>query len=69
MKNLFCDLIHTVIIITIFREISLNLKVYCNTVLITDRFYFCIFNGRKGICYYGKSCNTGCKPTSYLFVM
>ena len=69
VEHLFCDLVNTIVVISIFREITLNLKVNGHTILITDWFDFCIFDRRKGVCYYRKSCNTGCKPSSHIFVM
>ena len=45
--DLVCDLIHAVIIVSVFRIISLYLKVHNNAVFVTDGFYLCILNGRK----------------------
>ena len=44
VKHFFCECIDTVIIISVFREISFNFKVYSNPLFITDWFYLCIFN-------------------------
>ena len=46
-----CDLVCSVIIITITWEVTLNLEVCCDSVLVTDCFYFCIFDSGKGIYY------------------
>ena len=42
-----CDLICTRIIITITREVALNLKILCNAFFVTDDLYFRIFNCAK----------------------
>ena len=44
VKHFFCNFIYTVIIVTVFREISFDFEINCYTILITDWFYFCIFN-------------------------
>ena len=46
-----CDLVCSVIIVTITWEVTLNLEVCCDSVLVTDCFYFCIFDSGKGIYY------------------
>ena len=50
-KQCCCDLICSVIIVTIAWEVTLNLEVCCDSVLVTDCFYFCIFDSGKGIYY------------------
>ena len=60
-QKICCDLVCSVVIVTIAWEISLNNKVCCNSVLITDCFYLCIFNCRQGIYYMRETCDTGCK--------
>ena len=50
-KQSCCDLVCSVIIVTITWEVTLNLEVCCDSVLVTDCFYFCIFDSGKGIYY------------------
>ena len=47
----YTDLIGTVIVITILREISLCLIFYRKSVLIMDYFYLCILDRTQGINY------------------
>ena len=67
-QEICCDLVCSVVIVTIAWEISLNNKVCCNSVLITDCFYLCIFNCRQGIYYMRETCDTGCKGTVNLCI-
>ena len=39
-----CDLICTIIIITVSWEVSLDLEVCCDTVFVTDCFNLCILD-------------------------
>ena len=48
-KQSCCDLVCSVIIVTITWEVTLNLEVCCDSVLVTDCFYFCTFDSGKGI--------------------
>ena len=48
-SNFYCNIIYTVIIVAIFREISFNFKINSNTLLVSDRTYFGKFDCRKGI--------------------
>ena len=60
-KQSSSNLICSVIIITIAWEVTLYLEVCSDSVFITDRFYLCIFDSRKGINHMREACNTGCK--------
>ena len=50
-KQISCNLICSVIIITIAWEITLNLEISGNSILITDSFYLRILNSRQRIYY------------------
>ena len=67
--DLVCDLIHTVVIISKFRVIALYLKVYDNTVFVTDGFYLRVFDRGKRICDYRKSGDTGGEPSGNVLVV
>ena len=62
-KQCCCDLICSVIIVTITWEITFNFKVCSNSILITDSFYFRIFDSRKRVNYMRETCDTSCKRT------
>ena len=47
----YTDLIRTVIIVTVSREIALNLIILCKAILITDDLDLCILDCGKGIDY------------------
>ena len=44
-KQVSCNLIRTIVIISITWELSLNQEICSDTVFITNCFYLCIFNG------------------------
>ena len=58
--NLYCDFVNSVIIVAVFREISLCSVVNDYTVFISDRINLCIFDGGKGVCRNGKARNAEC---------
>ncbi|MNN16221.1 hypothetical protein D3C81_1293550 [compost metagenome] len=64
-----CNLIDTVVVITVAREFSLDLKINSNTVLVTNRFHFGIFNGTQGVSRNGKSCDTASHCAQNITVM
>ncbi len=64
-----CQLVHAVIVISIFREISLYNIVCHNTLLIAHGLNLCVLDGGQGVSHNGKSGNTGCKPSGHLFIM
>ena len=47
----YSDLICSLIVVSVFREIAGCLEVNDNSALVTDCFYFCIFNRAQGIYY------------------
>ena len=69
VDNIIGNLIHTVIIISVFWEISLGFIIHNNAMFIPDGFYFGIFNGRQGICHHRKTGDSGSKPTGDFLVM
>ena len=67
-KQSCCDLVCSVIIVTITWEVTLNLEICCNTVFITDSFNFCIFDSGQGVYYMRESCDTCCERTLNLCI-
>ena len=63
-----CDLVCSVIIITITWEVTLNLEICCNAVFIADSFNFCIFDSGQGVYYMRESCDTCCERTLNLCI-
>ena len=61
--------VHTVVVVAVFREITLHLVVHDNTVFITDALYLCILDGTEGIRNNGETCNTCRKVTLDISVM
>ena len=47
----YADLVCSVVIISVSREVSFDLVVFCKTILITDYLHLCIFDRGKGIDY------------------
>ena len=42
VNDIVCDLVNSVIIVTVLGEVALNLIVDCNSVFVSDRLYLCI---------------------------
>ena len=60
-KQLYSDIISAVVIITIAREVALDLIIGHETILITDRLHLRILDGGKGVNDVGEAGDTGCK--------
>ena len=69
MDNVVSNVVHTVIVISVFGEISLHLIIHSNAVFVTDHFYFRIFDGGQRICHHRKSGDSGSEPPGHLFVV
>ena len=61
--------IYTVIVVSVFWEISFNFVINGNTVFVTNWFYLGILDCGKRIGNNGKSGNSCGKPTGYFFVV
>ncbi len=48
VKHFLCNVVDAVVIISVFREVTLHLEVYSDSVLIADRLYLCVLDGRQG---------------------
>ena len=64
-----CQLVYPVIVISIFREVSLHNIVGHNALFIADNPDPGILNGGQGVCHNGKACDAGCEPAGHLLVM
>ena len=63
-----CNLICSVIIVTITWEITLYNEICCNSIFITNSFNFCIFDSGQGIYYVRESSDTCCERTVNLCI-
>ncbi|CCZ35846.1 uncharacterized protein BN747_01032 [Firmicutes bacterium CAG:646] len=69
MYNVISDIVYSVIVISVFREIALYFVIYNDTIFISYRLHFCVFDRRQRIGYYRQTCDTSCKPTGHIFIM
>ena len=60
--------INTVIIISVSWEITLDLEINCDSVLITHWFHLSVFDCTQRVDHMRESCNTCCKCTSYICI-
>ena len=67
-KQCCCDLICSVIIVTITWEVTFYDEVCCDSVFITNSFNFCIFDSGQGVYYVRESCDTSCERTVNLCI-
>ena len=69
MKHLLGDLICPVIIVSVFGEISFDLKINSDSLFIADRLYSGILNGGERVRHNGKSGDSSGEPAAYFLVM
>ena len=69
VKHFLCNVVNAVVIISVFREVALHLEVYSDSVLIADRLYLCVLDGRQGIRHNRKTSDSGREPAAHLLVM
>ena len=67
-KQCCCDLICSVIIVTITWEVTFYYEICCDSVFVTDCFNFCIFDSGQGVYYVRESCDTSCERTVNLCI-
>ncbi|MNZ78078.1 hypothetical protein D3C78_966410 [compost metagenome] len=53
-----CNLVNTIIIVTIAREFAFNYEVNSDTLFVTDRFNFSIFDSAQGVSSYRQAGDT-----------
>ena len=63
------DLVYTVIIITVLRELAGGLEIYDDAILITDRLNGSVLDRGQGVCNYGQTSHTGCEVTANVSVV
>ena len=63
-----CDIVCTVIIVTVSREFAFCLEINYHTVFVTDCFYFCVFDCAQRVYYVRETSDTGCECTSYVSI-
>ena len=59
MKHLLGDLVCPVIIVSVFGEISFDLKINSDSLFVADRLYSGILNGGERVRHNGKSGDSG----------
>ena len=44
LGDLNCDVVYSVVVVSVFRELAFSSEVNDNAVFVSDRIYFCIFD-------------------------
>ncbi|MNZ91866.1 hypothetical protein D3C78_1108650 [compost metagenome] len=64
-----CNLVNTIIVVTVAREFAFCNKIYCDTLFVTNYFHFSIFDRTQRVSSYRQTSDTASHCTEDITVM